>query len=451
MAVDITMPQMSDTMNEGTILRWLKQEGDSIQRGDVLAEVATDKADLEIESFHEGTLTQICVPQGTTVKVGSLIAIIGDQGEAAAPRPAAAAQAAPQPAAQQAAPQQTAPQTPVQQPQAAPQPAPRPAPAAPQMNGSAESHEQGSPAYGDDGERIKISPLARNLAKSHGIDYASVEGTGDGGRIVRRDIERAIDAPRAAAPQPAPQPQSARPAVNTPSATASVPTTGRSFEPLSKMRQTIAARMVEATTTIPHFFVTSKVNVDALKRLRASLKPLPQYEGLTYNHLIIKACAMALKVVPRINATFTDNQLVQPHGVNIGIVTAIQDGLLIPVLKAADQLALIDVVGESKALVSRARAGRPKPDDLVGGTFSISNMGLFDVESFTAIISPGQGSILAVAPIQEEPVVVNGQLAVGSVMRLSLSVDHRIIDGVVAGEFLTEVKRLLEDPVLLLA
>ena len=455
MSVEITMPQLSDTMNEGTILNWLKQEGDTVKRGEALAEVATDKADLEIESFHEGTLLKIFAPKGATVKVGSVIAVVGEQGtQVSAPQPVAAAptsqpQAAAAPAA--AAPVASTPAPSVQVAQAA----------APQMNGYAAPAPAAAPAMSasrvdSEEERVKISPLARNLASNLGVDVASLSGSGEGGRIVKRDIERAAGgvqtsaqtqsyipapaAPSMPAPQVAKAPQAQRPH-DGPAAT----------EQLSRMRQTIAARMVESTTTIPHFYVTSKVMVDGLIKVRQSLKPLPQYEGLTFNHLIVKASALALRAVPRVNAAFQNNNLLQPQAVNVGIVTAVPDGLLIPVLKNADQMALADIVAEGRALVQRARSGRPKPDDLVGGTFSISNMGMFGVESFTAIISPGQGAILAVSPIQEEAIVVDGEIKVGSVLRVTLSVDHRIIDGVIAGEFLTELKRLLEDPVLLLA
>ena len=428
MAIEITMPQLSDTMNEGKILTWNKQEGDSVKRGDSLAEVATDKADLEIESFHEGTLVKILVPTGTTVKVGTVIAMIGEQGEKVSAPQAAAA---PQPQTQ-AQPQAQA------QSQPAPQKAPEPAPAPVVSNGHADVQRS-------EDERVKISPLARNLAKSHNVDYSALSGTGDGGRIVKRDIEKAIEEPAQPAAAPAPQIQ-ARSATPAP-----VFSGEKSTQPLSKMRQAIASRMVEAVTTIPHFYATAKVNVDGLAKLKSSLKPLPQYEGLTYNHLIIKATALALRAIPRINAAYSEGNLIQPQAVNVGIVTAVTDGLLIPVLKNADQLPLSDIVTEGRALIQRARSGRPKGDDLSGATFSISNMGLADVESFNAIISPGQGAILAVSPIQQEPVIEGGELRAGSVMRLTLSVDHRIIDGVVAGEFLTELKRLLQDPVLLLA
>lgn len=429
MSVEITMPQLSDTMSEGTILRWYKQEGDSVKRGEALAEVATDKADLEIESFHEGTLVQICAPKGEKVKVGSIIAVIGEKG-----------------AKSQVAPVSSTPKV-FETPKV--EVAPARVEVAPVVSSNLQMNGNASQTISDE-DRIKISPLARNLAKSHGVDYAALSGTGEGGRIVRRDIEKALGGTNVsyAAVETSAAPVVAK---STPQAMAPVASGGKAVQPLSKMRQTIAARMVESTTTIPHFFATTKVNVENLKKLRNSLKPLPQYEGLTYNHLIVKASALSLRVVPRINCSYQDNNLVQPHAVNIGIVTAVPDGLLIPVLKNSDQLSLVDIVSEARGLVQRSRAGRPKPDDLVGGTFSISNMGMFDVEEFSAIISPGQGAILAVSPIQEEPIVVEGEIKVGSVMRLTLSVDHRIIDGVISGEFLTELKRLLEDPVLLLA
>ncbi|MBP9839227.1 MAG: 2-oxo acid dehydrogenase subunit E2 [Proteobacteria bacterium] len=424
MAVEITMPQLSDTMSEGTILSWYKQEGDNVKRGEALAEVATDKADLEIESFHEGTIVKIFSPKGTKVKVGSIIALIGEKGETVSSNPQPVAT---KPAVQAQPVTSVAAVTPV----------------APTVVAASQPTQDLS-----DSERVKISPLAKNMAKSNGVDYALLSGTGDGGRIVKKDIEKALGREAGSA---AVETQIAKPAPFISQQPQTFSADQKNVEPLSKMRMAIASRMVESKTTIPHFFATSKINVDNLKKIRTSLKPLPQYDGLTYNHLIIKAAALTLRAIPRINASYKEGNLIQPHAVNIGVVTAVNDGLLIPVLKNADQSPLADIVSEGRALVQRARAGRPKADDLSGATFSISNMGMFDVESFTAIISPGQGAILAVSPIQEEPVVVDGEIKVGSVMRLSLSVDHRIIDGVVAGEFLTEIKRVLEDPILLLA
>jgi len=440
MAVEIKMPQLSDTMGEGKILTWLKNEGDQIKPGDELAEVATDKADLPIESFHSGVLLKVLAPVGQTVKVGSVIAIVGEAGESvgdlSGPKPSAAA----------AAPTASAPAS---TPAAAPASAKEAPVASPAPQAAANNND----------ERIKISPLARNIAKNHGIDVSVVRGSGEGGRIVKRDIEGQMGA-APVAPAPTFAAPTAPRAVANAAAAAAQPVVSQSAaqstlraatEPLSKMRQTIADRMVESATTIPHFYVTAKLNAAALVDLRETLKTLPQYEGITFNHLMIKACGLALAAVPRVNARYEDGSLVQAAEINIGIITAVGDGLLIPIVKNADVAPLADVVGDARALVQRARSGKPKPGDLVGGTFCISNMGMYEVENFTAIISPGQGGILSVSAINDEAVVVDGQLAVGKVLRVTLSVDHRIIDGVVAGEFLKVLKRVLEKPVLLLA
>ena len=477
MAIEITMPQLSDTMDEGTILSWFKKEGESVSRGDALAEVATDKADLEIESFHEGVLLKIHSPEGTTVKVGSIIAVIGEAGEEVSDTGLA-------PAAKddsQVAAPVSSPQTPAAQTSAPQAPTQEATPVATNhlVNGSA--------------NRVKISPLAKNLAKAHGVDYQGIQGSGDGGRIVKRDIEGTLgtsfsqqqveqvistgqavagasqQTPGVVAPtplaqqqigqqpisqQPVSQQQAPSPAtLKRPAAPGSTQdtTAGESREMLSKMRQTIAQRMVESVNTAPHFYATTKVHADAMIALRKTLKPLPQYEGITFNHLVIKAAGMALSAFPRINSAYSEGAVVQPSSVNIGIITALPDGLLIPILKSADAMTLADIVQESNNLIHRARSGRPKADDLQGGTFSISNIGKADVESFTAIINPGQGAILAVSSMQQEPIVQDGALAIGSTMRLTLSVDHRIIDGVIAGQFVTELKRVLEEPALLLA
>lgn len=439
MAIEITMPQLSDTMDQGTILSWLKKEGDSVERGDALAEVATDKADLEIESFHEGVLLKIHSPEGTTVKVGEIIAIVGEQGESVADvAPSAPAAASPEPA-EPAAPATPEPAAPVA---AAPVATPAPAQAATR-----------------DSNRTKISPLAKNLAQANGVNYEGLNGSGEGGRIVKKDIEEAMNGNSAvAAPAPAQAaPTQAAPAltlapVAAPSSNQYIQSGGQTkTQPLTKMRSAIAAQMVKSMTTIPHFYVTTKLEMDSLIKMRTSIKTMPQYEGITFTHLLLKASGLALRKVPRINSVYKDETLIEQGEINIGIITALEDGLLIPVMKNADGSPLSDIVSESKALVQRARSGRPKPDDLTGGTFAISNMGRYDVESFTAIVNPSHGAILAVAGMQQEPIVRDGEVAVGNVMRVTLSVDHRIIDGLMAGEFLTELKRLIEDPVLLLA
>lgn len=434
MATEITMPQLSDTMDKGTILRWFKKVGDPISRGDALAEVATDKADLEIESFDEGTLLEIKASEGDTVSVGSLIAVIGQAGE----KPASS------PAPQKVAPKEAA--APVEVQKAAPVAAPTP---------SLSNGTQSTPSAAktqDSEERVKISPLARNIAKSHGVDYSQVSGTGEGGRITKKDVEKLISSGNTvAASAPAASVPSTGVASSAPQARQLPSTEGSKVEPLSKMRQTIASRMVESVNTAPHFFATAKIEVESLLKTREILKTRAEYEGITVTHMIIKAAALALRKFPRINSKFDNNTLVEPIGVNIGIITALPDGLLIPVLKNADVLSLVEVVQDARGLVQRARSGKPKSEDLQGGTFSISNIGRSEVEHFSAIINPGQGAILAVSSIQDEALVKNGQIVPGKTMRVTLSVDHRIIDGVVAGEFLTYLKELLEEPVLIFA
>lgn len=411
------MPQLSDTMSSGKILSWKKKEGDAVKRGDILAEVETDKANLEIECFQDGTLLKVMAPEGTDAKVGDVIAVVGQAGEAvtsngtpAAP-PAQAATPAPA-AAPQAAPVQT------------------PAPQAPAHEAHASS--------GNSGERIKASPLARKIAQDRNIDLAVIQGSGPAGRIIRKDIE---GAPTTQSAQTAPQ-------MSRPSS--AVPTQGR-LVPFSKMRDTIARRMVESVTQSPHFYVTTSVDMSESLRLREVLKAKEEYKGISVNHFVIKAVGYGLANEPRVNYAVKDGQTYEPGGINIGIITSVADGLLIPVIRDVPSLSLRDVVFEARAAVERARAGRPNSSDLSGGTFSISNMGMFDVENFTAIINPGQGSVLAVSSVQQVPVVRQGQIVVGSVMKATVSVDHRIIDGVMASTFLKHFKEALETPALLMA
>ncbi len=428
MATEVKMPQLSDTMSSGKILTWKKNEGDQIKRGDILAEVETDKANLEIESFFNGVLLKIATPAGTDAKVGEVIAVIGAAGESVAT--SSAPKAAPTAAAP--APQAARP-APASSPAAAPAAAPAPMTL---VSGS---------------DRIKASPLAKKVAEDLQVNLSSVRGSGPNGRIVRRDVEAAAGgsaAPAMHAP-PAPQSFSTTPANQAP-ARAAIPATG-TLTPLSRMRETIARRMQESVTTAPHFYCTTSVNMGEALRLRETLKEKPAFKGISVNHLVIKAVAYGLTHEPRVNAAMKDGQVYQPGQINIGIITALDDGLIIPVLKEVDTMALRDVVFEARAAIERARAGRPSSSDLSGGTFSISNMGMFDVENFTAIINPGQGGILAVSAVKEQPVVQKGQIVVGSVMKATVSVDHRIIDGVMASTFLKHFKEALEIPALLMA
>ncbi len=435
MASEVKMPQLSDTMSSGKILVWKKNEGDQVSRGDILAEVETDKANLEIESFSSGTLLKVVVPAGTAAKVGEIIAVIGAAGEqvsigGAAPAPASTPRAAP--AVAQPAPQPTAPVHVSSTP-------------SPQATSNALSLVSG-------GQRIKASPLAKKVAENLQVNLSSIHGTGPNGRIVRRDVEAAAGG--ASSAMAILHETVASAAVATPSISPSAREVGPlsgTLTPLSRMRETIARRMQESVTTAPHFYCTASINMGEAIRLREALKEKPEYKGISVNHLVIKAVAYGLKHEPRVNSSMKDGQVYQPSQINIGIITALPEGLIIPVLKEVDAMTLKDVVFEARAAIERARAGRPSSSDLSGGTFSISNMGMFDVENFTAIINPGQGGILAVSSIKEQPIVERGQIVIGSLMKVTVSVDHRIIDGAMSANFLKHLKEALELPALLMS
>lgn len=411
MATEIKMPQLSDTMAAGKILRWVKNEGDSVSRGDVLAEVETEKANLEIEAFQPGTLLKIMTPAGTSATVGETIAFIGQHGEAIS-------------SALLARPENTVTET--------------KSVTAPAVSGGAEVLNivpHGS-------ERLRASPLARKLAEERNVDLAQLHGSGPNGRIIRKDVESAAERPSAStAPQMPAAPSSA---------TAAVSISGGTATPFSKMRAVIARRMQESVRDAPHFYTTTSIAMAEAKKLREILKRRADFKGISINHMIMKAAACALSREPRVNRCARDDQIFEPAGINIGIVTALEDGLLIPVVHGADKLSLKDLVFEAREVIERARAGRPTAQDLSGATFSISNLGMFDVESFTAIISPGQGAILAVGAVREEAVVQNGHIVPGLIMKVTLSVDHRVIDGVMSGRFLGFFKEMLETPALLL-
>jgi len=431
MATEVKMPQLSDTMSSGKILIWKLKEGDTVKRGDILAEVETDKANLEIESFFNGTLLSVMVPAGSVAKVGETIAVIGQAGEVVGNQ----ATSAP---AKTNSPSLAAP--------AAATVAPAAAPITPSSGNSAQLSVVSAQ------DRVKASPLAKKVAENLQVNLSSVQGTGPNGRIVRRDVEAAATTSPTESSSAAPdlQPLARAPQVS-PAVSSASPSGAGTLTPLSRMRETIARRMQESVTTAPHFYVTTSVNMGEAIRLRETLKERAQYKGISMNHLVIKAVAYGLHHEPRVNAAMRDGQHYQPAQINIGIITALDDGLIIPVLKEVDQISLRDVVFEAKAAIERARAGRPSSSDLSGGTFSISNMGMFDVENFTAIINPGQGGIIAVSAIKQQPVVQNGNVIVGSVMKATVSVDHRIIDGVMASTFLKHFKEALELPALLMS
>jgi pyruvate dehydrogenase E2 component (dihydrolipoamide acetyltransferase) len=424
MATNILMPALSPTMTEGNLARWLKQEGDRIKAGDVIAEIETDKATMEVEAVDEGILGRILVPAGTqAVKVNDVIAVLVEAGEAvpaagAAPKAAAAPAAAPAPVA-----------APV---------AAAPAPIA-------------APASGD---RVFASPLARRMAAQAGVDISKIAGSGPNGRIVKADVDAALS--RGPAPAAATAPAAALAQVAAPRSAAPVAITApHTAVPNSSMRKVIARRLAESKATIPHFYVSTDVEIDALLKIRADLNARSPKDGpgvykLSVNDLVIKATAVTLRRFPNVNAMWTEDAILQLHDVDISVAVSIPDGLITPIVKHADIKGLAAISNEMKDLAARAKAGKLKPEEFQGGGFSISNMGMYGVRDFAAIINPPQAGILAVSAGEQRPVVKNGALAIATVMTLTLSVDHRVIDGALAAEFLQALKRNIEDPLSLM-
>jgi pyruvate dehydrogenase E2 component (dihydrolipoamide acetyltransferase) len=472
MAQILEMPKLSDTMREGVLRKWQKKEGDKIAPGELVAEVETDKATMDFESFDEGVLLKLLVADGTTVPVGGAIAIIGKPGEditaalaeaekkkgaapAAAAKPAAAAPA-PAPAA-------TAPAAPASAP-AATRPAPAPAPApstAPAAKPAAPAPRPApapaaAPANG--ATKVLASPLARRLATDLGVDLRSVQGTGPGGRIVERDVQAAADRPTPAAQAAAlveqvpsgggTLPHPLVPERRAEARPATPPTGEDQITPLSMMRKTIARRLVESKTQVPHFYLTTEVDMDAAMVFR---KQVTEVHGakLSVNDLIIKASALALRRVPEANASFSDEGIIRHGRVDIGMAVAIEDGLVTPVIRSADVKTLGQIASDSQELAARARDRKLKPDEMTGSTFSVSNLGMMGIKDFCAIINPPEGAILAVGSVRREPVVKNDQIVIGQRMALTLSCDHRVIDGALGARLLAAIVAILERPITL--
>ncbi|HEU5299642.1 MAG TPA: dihydrolipoamide acetyltransferase family protein [bacterium] len=404
---DVIMPKMGDAMTEGKVLTWRKQVGDPVKTGEPIAEIETDKVNVDIEAEDSGTLLEIVVPAGQSAAVGARIAVIGAPG-AKTERPAAAPPAsAARPAAHAQAP---------------PPPAPRAA--------------QTAPA---DAARVKASPLARRLAEEHGLDLARIPGSGPEGRITKEDVESALAARPAASIAPG-----AAPGDGGPEYTDETP---------SRMRTTIARRMVESKQQVPHFYITAEVAMDEALRARQQLNAArDDGRKVTVNDLIVRAVALSLRRFPNLNGAYVDGKIRRFRRINIALAIALPDGLIAPVLRDCDRKPVAQISDETKALAERARAGHLRPQDYEGGTFTISNLGMFDfVESFIAIVNPPHAGILAVGAAQMRPVVRGGQLTAATVMKVTISADHRVTDGAEAAQFIGEVKRMLENPFLLFA
>jgi pyruvate dehydrogenase E2 component (dihydrolipoamide acetyltransferase) len=447
MATNILMPALSPTMTEGTLARWLKKEGETIKAGDVIAEIETDKATMEVEAVDEGVLGKILVQDGTAnVAVNAPIAVLVDAGEAVP----SAAPAAPAPKA--AAPEPKA--TPAAEAKAAPEPK-APAAQRPIANGHAAN---GHTTDGQTGsaERIFVSPLARRMAAQAGIDLAGLKGSGPNGRIVRADIEAAQKGGAAAgAPAPAAPVAAATPAAR-PAAPVAI-TAPHKLVPHSSMRKVIARRLTESTATTPTFYVSMDIEIDALIGLmnqlnaKAPAKDAPGAYLITINDMVIKAAAATLRKVPTLNASWTDDGMAIYDDVDISVAVAIPEGLITPIIRQADAKGLATISRDMKDLALRARAGKLKPEEYQGGGFSISNMGMFGVTAFTAIINPPQAAILAVAAGKKRPIVnAAGELAVATVMTCTLTVDHRVADGAMGANWMRTFKQVVEDPLSLL-
>ena len=436
MATNILMPALSPTMTEGTLARWLKKEGDSIRAGDVIAEIETDKATMEVEAVDEGVLGRILVAEGSAgVKVNAPIAVLVAEGEKL---PDGAAPAKPEAAKPEAAKPETAkPET--AKPGAA---KPEPAPAAPAAKPAA-----ATPESADHGERIFVSPLARRMAHQAGIDLAQLSGSGPNGRIVKADIEAARQKPAAAPTQAA--------AIAPAAPRASAITAPHELVPHSSMRKIIARRLSEAKQQIPHFYLALDIALDALLDLRVTLNAKAPKDGpgafkLSVNDLIIKAAAIALRRVPRVNASFTEDGIAFYRDVDISVAVAIPDGLITPIIRGADQKGLAAISVEMKTLAERARAGKLKPEEYQGGGFSISNLGMYGISAFSAIINPPQSAILAVGAGGKRAVVKGDAIAIATMMTCTLSVDHRVVDGALGAEWLAAFKAIIEDPLSLM-
>lgn len=420
MALVITMPRLSDTMTEGVVAKWHAKLGDSITEGKLLAEIETDKATMDFEAFpgQEGVLLHIGVQEGQTAPVDAILAILGEAGEDVS---ALVAGGAPAPATAAATPEAEA-------------PASEPAPA-PQATAVPVSAVESAPAVPLNDGRVKASPLARSLASELGVNLATLSGTGDGGRITKRDVELAASSPSApAAALVAP--------VNFPSS-------GHTDTPVSQMRKTIAKRLAESKFTAPHFYLTVAVDMSAAAAARAEINAAGDVK-ISFNDLVVKSVAKALKKHPAVNSAWMGDVVRTNYDVHIGVAVAVEDGLLVPVVRHADAKGLAEISAEVRSFAQKAKDKKLQPSDWSGNTFTISNLGMFGIEEFTAIINPPDAAILAVGGIQEVPVVKNGAVVPGQVMKMTLSCDHRVIDGATGASFLNTVKGYLERPLSLI-
>ena len=421
---EVTMPRLSDTMEEGTIATWLKKPGEQINKGDVIAQIETDKATMDLTAFEAGTLQEILAPEGTTVAIGKPVARIGS-GSAAPPAAKETGSETPKtPVAKEnvgEAPEPT--ESPSEQP-TVPAPAPEPE-SQPSENG-----------------KVRASPMARHIAAEHGLDLSDITGSGPQGRVVRADVEAALQG------EAKPTEVDEKPAMAPQAPTAD----GDERVQLSQMRRTIARRMAESTRTVPHFYLTTTVDATDLGKLRKQINDQSADQGvkITFNDLVVKGAALAIRKVPEVNVSFAEDSLIRHSQVHVGIAVATDRGLIVPVVRDADQKSVGQIGREARDLAERANSGKLQPNEYSGGTFTVSNLGMFGIEQFQAVINPPESAILAVGAITREPAEHNGEIALRDRLRLTLSVDHRALDGAVGARYLQALKMLLEKPMLLL-
>jgi pyruvate dehydrogenase E2 component (dihydrolipoamide acetyltransferase) len=428
MAIEILMPALSPTMEEGTLAKWLVKVGDTVKAGDVIAEIETDKATMEVEAVDEGVIEAILVEGGTEgVKVNAPIARLAGEGQAPAPQAKAEAPKAEAPKA------------------AAPAPAPAAAPV-PAVQAAAPV-----PAKAD-GARVFASPLARRLAAEAGIDLSTVKGTGPRGRIVKADLA-GVKPGAKPAPQASAAGAAAPPREHKTLEQLGIPAGSYDLVPLNNMRKVIARRLTDSFRDVPHFPLTMDLEIDTLLAARTRINAMLEKSGVkvSVNDIVIKAVAMALKAVPEANASFTPDGIAMHHHADVAMAVAIDGGLITPIIRAAETKGLAQIATETKDLAARARAMKLKPEEFQGGTFSVSNLGMFGIKSFQSIINEPQGCIMSVGAGEQRPVVKNGQLAVATVMTVTLTCDHRVVDGAVGAAFMQAFKAMIEDPATMLA
>jgi pyruvate dehydrogenase E2 component (dihydrolipoamide acetyltransferase) len=424
---EIVMPRLSDSMEEGTILTWMKQVGDEIAVGEEIVEIETDKANMAYEADVAGTLTEILAEEGATLPIGSPIARVGEAGEApSTPEPA-----------------------PAKEPEPASEPAAKP---------TRSAEPAATPETPETGERVKASPVAKRLAREQGIDLSSIQGSGPGGRIVKKDVKKAADSGAGATPEPAPTTAAAPPAPAPAAATAApAPASTETakgevrIEELSKLQQVVARRMSESKATAPHFYLQAEIEMSQAVAARGRIKAAAAEGEVvpSFNDMVVKACALALREFPRANGSYRDGRFELYSRINVGVAVAAQDALVVPTVFDADRKGLRQIATESRELAKRVRDGEITPPELSGGTFTVSNLGMFGIDNFSAVINSPQAGILAVGAIEKRPAVRDGEIVPADLMNVTLACDHRILYGADGAQFLARIKSLLEEPLAL--